>query len=782
MKFKKTSKILSTVLALAISACSLTGMAGVTSSAADGSTTTDYSAVYAEKGEQWRLKINDYYTTLNMYDGVGLGIKEDGVLAMDTDWRWQVNSVDTAVELKSPYAIYNIAENTEFTAVFSDTTDMSKINALVSRDMVSWTDAEPDISGKTLKIGTPNEISFVRIELPTDNNRSAGIKSVTYTKAENAANVYRYDYATITGGSMLGSGKEDPNVLVNRGVWESRQLILLNSGVFRPNDNDINNATTADSFNGYATYKVQPGTRFGFTVTGNRGLSAVAGKLGFEKETDWTIEVYGSADNVAFEKLNVKPVFSARYSNFTNNDAKRSADWNFIVPDNMVYIKLKFPITQNLSTQMVDGSPVWPWSGNDLFEINRVEYTGLKYDYRQENANDYYISGNLSNDTKAAFGIYSYGGGFSAKTNGGLRRGFNTNWSYQAEQGGTDTNVVYKVQPGTTFYTGFRVNWEDSMKTFLDNDGHVIQFYGRNLLTEDWTKISPLITNDNYVSGTKYYDKMISAEDNKYRFIKIRWDMAKINDTHTGDDVIDLIGVDFTAADDDIADYDYTATGTGKDEVLTTDDLAKYGMYAINSKVIHHDNGSFDCDGDSQRPIGHPNTWITYNVKPGTAFYATFYNRWNLGNYVKVKDFVLKIQGSNGDGEWSDITSITVTKENKIAVGNKYSAYVSAAQNNYKFIRVLWPAKADDNYVGDATMCLTGVAFTPYSEDAPTYKNGDVNGDNEVDLLDYVKLKKIIAGVDTSTGADPDLDGNGVANGKDLTLLRKYLIGAIDTL
>ena len=79
-------------------------------------------------------------------------------------------------------------------------------------------------------------------------------------------------------------------------------------------------------------------------------------------------------------------------------------------------------------------------------------------------------------------------------------------------------------------------------------------------------------------------------------------------------------------------------------------------------------------------------------------------------------------------------------------------------------------------------MCLTGVAFTPYSEDAPTYKNGDVNGDNEVDLLDYVKLKKIIAGVDTSTGADPDLDGNGVANGKDLTLLRKYLIGAIDTL
>lgn len=779
MKFKKTAKLLSTVLALAISACSLTGMAGVTSSAADGSTTTDYSAVYAEKGEQWRLKINDYYTTLNMYDGVGLGIKEDGVLAMDTDWRWQVNSVDTAVELKSPYAIYNIAENTEFTAVFSDTTDMSKINALVSRDMVSWTDAEPDISGKTLKIGTPNEISFVRIELPTDNNRSAGIKSVTYTKAENAANVYRYDYATITGGSMLGSGKEDPNVLVNRGVWESRQLILLNSGVFRPNDNDINNATTADSFNGYATYKVQPGTRFGFTVTGNRGLSAVAGKLGFEKETDWTIEVYGSADNVAFEKLNVKPVFSARYSNFTNNDAKRSADWNFIVPDNMVYIKLKFPITQNLSTQMVDGSPVWPWSGNDLFEINRVEYTGLKYDYRQENANDYYISGDLSNDTKAAFGIYSYGGGFSAKAANGLRRGFNTNWSYQVEQGGTDTNVVYKVQPGTAFYADFRVNWEDSMKTFLDNDGHVIQFYGRNLLTEDWTEISPLITNDNYVSGTKYYDKMISAEDNKYRFIKIRWDMAKINDTHTGDDVIDLIGVDFTAADDDIAGYDYTATAG---QTFDNDTKANYGIYNYSDWIRYQDGGVFDTNHDSQNNHGHPGAWVSYNVKANTAFYARFKLMYspNLTAYTAVKDFVLNIQGSNDGSNWDDVTNITIKNGDTIAA--TYSAYVSAEENNYKFIRVLWPARAEVGKTGDDCLGLTGVMFTPYSEDAPTYKKGDVNGDNEVDLLDYVKLKKIIAGIDTSTGAAPDLDGNGVANGTDLTLLRKYLIGAIDTL
>ena len=127
-----------------------------------------------------------------------------------------------------------------------------------------------------------------------------------------------------------------------------------------------------------------------------------------------------------------------------------------------------------------------------------------------------------------------------------------------------------------------------------------------------------------------------------------------------------------------------------------------------------------------------------------------------------------------------DVTNITIKNGDTIAA--TYSAYVSAEENNYKFIRVLWPARAGVGNTGDDCIGLTGVAFTPYSADAPTYKKGDVNGDNEVDLLDYVKLKKIIAGVDTSTGADPDLDSNGVANGTDLTLLRKYLIGAIDTL
>ncbi len=773
MKLKKTAKLLSTVLALAISACSLTGMAGVTSSAADSGTTTDYSAVYAEKGEQWRLKINDYYTTLNMYDGAGLGIKEDGVLAMDTDWRWQVNSVDTAVELTSPYAIYNIAENTEFTAVFSDTTDFSKVNVLVSRDMVSWTDAEPDISGKTLKIGTPNDISFVKIVLPTDNDRSTGIKSVTYTKAENAANVYRYDYATITGGSMLGSGKEDPTVLVNRGVWESRQLLLLNSGVFRPNDNDINNATTADSFNGYATYKVQPGTRFGFTVTGNRGLSAAAGKLGFGKETDWTIEVYGSADNVAFEKLNVKPVFSARYSNLTNNDAKRSADWNFIVPDNMVYIKLKFPITQNLSTQMVDGSPVWPWSGNDLFEINRVEYTGLKYDYHKAKDGDYYIEGTPSSETKNSLGVYAFHSDISRDSDFGNVLEGNWNGMYYNRH----PYIQYKVQSGTAFHASFMTMYQSNVNGYVAVKDYVIKLKGLDI-DGNWIDVKQLTLNSEN-KDKKYHDIWLSAAENKYSMLKFVWP-DKASEKIAGNTVLGLMDVSFTATEKVVHDYTVLEGQTG---FITSDNFANYDIYSAQN-VTRESAGWLDTDWMRQYNGGK--TWVVYNVKPGTEFHAWF-NKWdenNLKNYIAKQPYDLKIQGSNGSGnendEWTEITNIKISSVDDFAA--TYAAHVTAEQNNYKFIRIHWPERADTTDVGDNCLPLTGVAFTPYSEDAPTYKNGDVNGDNEVDLLDYVKLKKIIAGVDTSTGADPDLDGNGVANGKDLTLLRKYLIGAIDTL
>lgn len=759
MKFKKTAKLLSTVLALAISACSLTGMAGVTSSAAESGTaaTTDYSTV----GAVGRAQLNDYYTTLNMYDGMGVSVRsDDGVLAIDLDTRWDVSTRDNILNVTNPYAIYNIAENTEFTAVFSDTTDFSKVNVLVSRDMVSWTDAEPDISGKTMKIGTPNDISFVKIVLPTDNDRSTGIKSVTYTKAENAANVHRIDFSKTT---------DTGAVAISDDIYKGSNTI------------QVTWKDKGSGYNPYLIYKVQPGTRFGLNVTENNmniDYKAIAAKLGYDNALDWTMVIDGSSDNVTYERLPVSPVWSAGYTNGQTREwsesnphaARRRMDWNFIVPDGVTYIRVKFPLNKTLdSVYDTEGNKVYPYAGNDLFDINRVEYTELKYDYTKN------TDITLSNDTKDNFGIWSYGGGFKRRSDNGR---FDADWSYQ-DSGKNDTNVVYRVKPGTAFYSCFYIGWEAGANNFRNQYGYVVKISGSDSPNGGWTDIATVFNDETYVAGKQYYTGIITAEQNKYEFIKISWP-GKTSDV-AGNDLSQLEAVAFTPNEEayDEVTYDYTATAG---QTFDNDTLTNYGMYAINDIIIHESDGSFDCDWGSQYNRGNPNTWISYNVKPGTAFYASFYNPWNLGSYAAVKDFVLRIQGNNGDGEWSDITSITVTKEDAIAVGNKYSAYVSAAQNNYKFIRVLWPEKANNDCVGEDTMRFSGVAFTPYSADAPTYKNGDVNGDNEVDLLDYVKLKKIIAGVDTSTGVAPDLDGNGVANGTDLTLLRKYLIGAIDTL
>ena len=65
--------------------------------------------------------------------------------------------------------------------------------------------------------------------------------------------------------------------------------------------------------------------------------------------------------------------------------------------------------------------------------------------------------------------------------------------------------------------------------------------------------------------------------------------------------------------------------------------------------------------------------------------------------------------------------------------------------------------------------------FTLLPEDLP----GDVNGDEAVDILDLVRLRKYLSGVSTVIwDANTDLDGDGTVGAQDLILLRKLLVGA----
>lgn len=70
------------------------------------------------------------------------------------------------------------------------------------------------------------------------------------------------------------------------------------------------------------------------------------------------------------------------------------------------------------------------------------------------------------------------------------------------------------------------------------------------------------------------------------------------------------------------------------------------------------------------------------------------------------------------------------------------------------------------NFAGDATCPDCGFSNCP---------QGDLNGDKLVNVIDLVRLKKIIAGIANSTGASADIDGNGAVNSIDVTSLRKIV-------
>ena len=98
--------------------------------------------------------------------------------------------------------------------------------------------------------------------------------------------------------------------------------------------------------------------------------------------------------------------------------------------------------------------------------------------------------------------------------------------------------------------------------------------------------------------------------------------------------------------------------------------------------------------------------------------------------------------------------------------------------DEYGVIQALAPGtitvtgKTADGVTDTFTVTVTDADFTR--------KFGDVNGDDSVDIIDLIKVKKHIAGAFTLTGIDfnsADLDENGDVNSIDLILLRKILLG-----
>ncbi len=710
---------------------------------------------YEDIADASKLSIDYYSSKLSMFDGAGLNVK-NGLIVADADWSWQLNVIDTDITEKTGgFAVYKIAAGTPFTATFSADTDLSAVKVLVSEDAVAWETATPETDTQNFKITVENAestFSYVKIVWPVDTAVKVALASVTFTKPEqeNGYLSFNYGVSKPAQNSSVGIGLNDVNVLNKRGVWQSGGLDYVTGGVFVPNYNALNNATSANSYNGYVTYKVEPNNRFSLNVTSNRSTSTVATRLGFDNPLDWGIEIYGSADNENFERINVTPVYSARYANNQNGgDARRSADYTFIVPDGMVFIKCKLPITQNLSTlKGKNNTAVWPYIGNDLFEINKVEFTRFKYDYHKMANNDYYITTAFSNDTKQEFGISSYGGKLN-RTGAGV---FDTDWTYQYQNGLADTHAVYEIEPGTAFYSEFTVIYPPNLAGYYAKKDFVIKLLGWNFTEGEWQEAGNLTLNaSTYDSTRKYYYVSIAPEDNVYNKIKILWP-SKVDNTYVGDDCAGLTGVSFTAPQPDtrtVYNYtDLTALPIDDEKYLgqNLDSIVSPPLLGISSMApntvtpsvcsLHRSNKTGATDNGKLSPNrtmivrAAPGTiefYADYEVQPLSRFTVTVTVNnnaswgkpvWESMEVNAGKKFEFKLLTSPDGVNW------TLAKSTGDKYGQLEVDIIVPADAN--FVRVLFPQNGNPNGAG---------------KDG---KNPETNSDyrvfNDMATLDGVKL------------------------------------------
>lgn len=619
MKTSKMAKILSAILALAVILCSLPFALGVTISA-EGST-LDYSALE----DNDRLHITEFRNLLGMHDATGLQIVS-GAVVPEGHWWYQLNDVDTAIENSPAYAIYAVTPNTEFVVNYSSTTNTAVMKYYVSENQIDWYLAGTAGDEKTVSVSIPYYANYLKIVWPLGADVKNGIVSVNYTKPTVDVNNIFVDYEAVKPSQTngLGSGLNDVNVLNNRGVWQSNDLHFLANGSVGIYSEHLKNRTTENSFNGYLTYKVQPNTYFSLTTTANRGaIDQISAKLGYY----FGMQIYVSSDNVNFTKLDVEPIETAGYANNQgNDDARRRVDYSFIVPEGMAYVKCVLPITQTLNTLLVNGEAVWPWMGNDLFDINKVEFTRFKYDYANLGTNDYYIDKTISADTVADFGAIEYGGGLKQ-----VKNGFTTDWTWQYNNGHAGTNIVYAVEPGTPFFAGFKIEYLPNLSDYLSvKDNYTIKLQGYN--GSAWVDAADLVvTADN--TANVYYSASISAEDNIYTKVKVLWP-ARANGSQVGADCLALQEVAFTAPQTKVYDFNQcTDIATLKTDFGVLDYTTGEGNTVPMVSGKSGNTRYLFVNGNTLNSQGHEGAfkkaYFTYKVAAGSKFKVYFdKNAW----------------------------------------------------------------------------------------------------------------------------------------------------------
>ena len=754
MKSAKKARLLSIFLTTALVIGSLPSALGIIASA-DG-TAIDYSAVV----NQTHLKINDYYSNLKMYDGVGLEVS-NGTVVTDKDWYGQLANGDADVKASGAYAVYNILPGSAFSADFTDTTAIGKMKIYFSEDMVDWFLADTVAVGKTLTVAkTPDYAKYAKIQWPTSSSEKNGLKSVTLTAGEKYAADKRIDYAVNALDGAVQNGIDSDSYLVKYGIWNtSDNLYYFDSGIIQPDYSGIENTTDENPFDGYVVYKAQPGTHFGLTVTSDRAASQFAELLG-KAPLDWKVEIYGSLDGVNYRALNIDPVYSARYSNSFNPEdpddgTRRSADYNFIVPDDVVFIKCKFPQTKDLSSLNKDEI-----AGNDLFEINRVEFTQLKYDYCKLSNDDYYITdgtgGTVPASAYAKLGISETNGDFQRLTDEASRCLIDPTWGQQYyNKGRSKATVIYAVEPGTPFYLGFKSIGSKELNKYIKDFAAIsggkftLIVNGCDSETELWSQIGEItITVEN--SGVQFFTFALTAEENKYSGISVRWPEL-VDDTCAGNSILGIAEAYLTLpqATTITEKTDFTkVSGYGgvnsKNDFVGAVDWSKNHIPYIDKNGIGGDWSYLDSHATAgEKP------YVTWEVEGGQK--VTFNFATQGSKYIDFYGSNIKVYTS-ATLDFAESSEYPLTNSE----GNAYVCSLTVPEN-HKYVKVVLPQDRKYNKDDAANQAFLIKSMT--KEVLPIEKTdftkvsgyGGVNSKND-----------FVGAVDWSKNHIPYIDGTGI--------------------
>ena len=260
------------------------------------------------------------------------------------------------------------------------------------------------------------------------------------------------------------------------------------------------------------------------------------------------------------------------------------------------------------------------------------------YDYFKNGDDEYYVEGALSDETKADFGIASYGGVLERRTDK-LEGVIDTTWTYQYNNGLANSHVVYDVEKGTAFYAEFLPIWGPNIQGYLNKKDFVIKLIGWNNETASWEDATTVtVTKDNYDSAKTVYEASIKAEDNIYTKVKILWP-SKVDNTYVADDCLGLSRVALTTpAPDTRVSFEYNnldkmplddSKHMGKSLDMTLAPPA-LGMYRLSggsavSNLNRINNGTIQPTWTAvwSVNVGEVEFFADYEVMPGSVFTAT---------------------------------------------------------------------------------------------------------------------------------------------------------------